>query len=78
MTNKKQKIVKIDWLDSGGNNLIWEFKDSWQLDAHKITSVGILVSSNKKEVIICQSESQDQYGRLFVIPKGCVTRIDIL
>jgi len=71
----RKKIVKIEWLDSGGNNLIWEFKEEWQLTSHKITSIGILVADDKDEVIICQSESEDQYGRLFVIPRGCIKSI---
>jgi len=73
--NIRKKVVKIEWVDSGGNDTVWEYKEDWELTSHKCTSVGILVADDRDEVVICQSENNDQYGRLFVIPRGCIKSI---
>jgi len=67
------EIIKVEWLDSGGLDEVWTFKDDWELHPHRIVSVGILVTDDKDKLVICQSENDDQYGRLFAIPKGCIT-----
>ena len=70
------KIVKINWLDSGSKYRNWEFKDDWSLEPLECMSVGFLVEKTAKKVVIAQSDGQDEWGRLFVIPKGCITKIE--
>jgi hypothetical protein len=72
------KIVEITWEDSTGVNTTWEDRDSKPLDPIVINSVGYLLESNKDFVTICQSESCDQLGRRFSIPRGCIKKIKII
>lgn len=67
------KIVLIDWVDSGGNDVVWENKDTWELEPLPCKTVGFLLKKTPKYVVISQSDSPDQHGRLFVIPRGAIT-----
>lgn len=73
------KMVLIEWDDSGAvDGQVWEFKDEWDCDVHLCKTVGFLVAKNKVATVVAQSENQDQWGRLFAIPNGCITRVTTL
>ena len=67
------RLIYVEWSDSAGIDSIWQFKDDWELTSHKCKSVGFVVSVNRDELVICQSENTSQYGHLFVIPKSSIT-----
>jgi hypothetical protein len=74
----KIKVIEIEWVDSGGIDSIWEFKDCKPMKPRRLVSVGYLWESTKHHVTICQSLGPDQVGRRFTIPRGCIKRIKTL
>lgn len=74
-----QKMVLISWVDSGGNDLIWEFKNEREsLEPHKCETVGFVVEEHEKYITVAQSQNADQWGRQFCIPRAAVTEINEL
>lgn len=72
---KKHTPVEITWVDSKGTQVVWQWKDDFDEDIATITSVGYLIKRNKDITIICQSISEDQYGKVFRIPTVAVKSI---
>jgi hypothetical protein len=69
------KIVEITWVDSAGMCGIWETPDCEPLTPMKIKSVGYLWEKTKDYVTIIQSIGNEQLGRRFSIPRGCIKKI---
>jgi hypothetical protein len=65
---KKMKIVKVSWLDSGGLVDMWSFKEEDLPTVRVCSSVGYLVSKNSSRTVLAQSKNEEQWGRLLVIP----------
>lgn len=79
MSKHLAKYVVVEWQDSGGKDgVVWEFKDEWEIEPHTCYSVGVLVADTKEKLVIAQSWNDDQWGRLFVIPRRCVVSIERL
>ena len=69
------KIVVVEWLDSGGIVDMWSFKDEELPTVRVCSTVGYLVSKNRLEVVLAQSENEEQWGRLITIPSKSVTKL---
>lgn len=71
-----KRIVYIQWEDSASvDGVVWQFKDDWVCESHNCFTVGFLVSEDKNTVVVAQSENDDQWGRLFAIPKKSIIEI---
>lgn len=76
LRDTSKELVHVSWVDSGGvDGAVWHFKDEYDLKLHECESVGFLVENTKQHIIIAQSQNPDQWGRLFVIPKGAITKV---
>lgn len=60
--------IEIEWLDSKGSYVVWQFKDEYDDDIGLMKTVGYFIKQTKEALIICQSISDDQYGKVFRIP----------
>jgi hypothetical protein len=69
------KYILVEWRDSGSVEGIWQFKDEWQCEVHTCYTVGIEISNNKDKLVVAQSMNNDQWGRLFAIPKENIRQI---
>ena len=67
--------VEIEWVDSSSGATIWEDKDDYETDLPIIKTIGYLLGKNNLVVIVCQSFHDDEVGRVFRIPAGCVRKI---
>lgn len=72
---KKHQIVEVMWLDSMGSNVMWEWQDTYDDSLHPIKTIGYFIKQTKDAIIICQSVHDDQYGRVYRIPRGCVKEV---
>lgn len=72
------KIVKIDWLDAQivGSDT-YSRKEAEQRGLIQVESVGILVSENKKEIVIATDyfPEHDTFRSIQVYPKSGIKRI---
>lgn len=57
---------------------VWSFKDEWELEPHTCYTIGVLVTDTKQKLVVAQSWNDDQWGRLFVIPKGAIKEMEYL
>lgn len=76
---KQRKIVFLEWKDSCHN-------EGWQKERDSLTdrishcqSVGFLLRSSKKDVLICQSSSDTgNVSETLCIPRSCIEKITYL
>lgn len=69
----KQKMVKVDWVDSSEWN-------GWRDDIKDMkpsicTTIGYLRSDCKAHIIVASSKSDNSHCSHMVIPRGCITKI---
>lgn len=70
--------VEVVWVDSCSYAEVWISKDLIKdipLTPSKCTTVGYLVQEDDNRVTIAQSINDGEYGRLFTIPRGCITNL---
>lgn len=73
------KIVLVTWKDIVTEATGWVDKP----DAHKAEpdicySVGFLIHSDQKKIVIAMSESDEEINHTIVIPRGAVTNVQTL
>lgn len=68
----RMKIVEIEWEDSGSNENIWSSKVDYPYEPGTCTTIGYLIEKNKRAYVLAQSDSDEQYGNVFVIPINSV------
>lgn len=78
---RKPPLVRVEWRDAtllGG----WHDKDTikeWVADPVPIVvTVGLMLRDDDECIVLAGSENPDEFGDLNKIPKGMVTRVDIL
>ena len=73
------KMVLITWVDSGGvDGKVWDFKDDYDIHVLECQTIGFVVEETKQHMVVAQSQNPDQWGRLFIIPRGCITATQAL
>lgn len=72
------KTVEIEWVDSKGSYVVWQFKDEYHEDIAYCKTVGYLIKKTKEVTIVAQSESEDQYGKVFRIPTISIKKLRYL
>ena len=68
-------IVELEWLDSKGSYVVWQFKDEYDDDIGTMKTVGYFIKQTENATIICQSISDDQYGKVFRIPTVSILKV---
>ena len=73
------RLVRVDWDDACSNDG-WRPTDTLdKAERLKIQSVGFVIRSNKKEMVLAQSLSEiDNVSCTMAIPKGCIRKVRIL
>jgi len=74
---KRMRAVQVDWVDAATNN---SWRDTKSLDASEtieIRTLGYLLRSTPKELVVAQSRHEDNYriGGTLAIPRACVKKI---
>lgn len=81
-------IVRVDWYDHYSNQSSWKSLDEarhWNIQLAKCSTVGLVVSQDKDQVIIAQNwhgsfgeDSVPKCADFMVIIKGCIQKVTIL
>ena len=73
----KEKMIRIDWEDSCMDTGWKSRKEASTHSVSKCHSIGYQLRSNKREVVIYQSQSEDsgQVTEMMAIPRKAITKI---
>lgn len=77
----KEKIVCVEWEDASYNSGYYDKKTPEQFEPLRTTTVGHLVKTTAKGVIVCQDRFHDKDGKISderhisVIPKKMIKKI---
>jgi len=77
----KDRIVKIQWVDSCSGLESWRFiEDITPLIPLKVTTVGIVIDENDTSITVAQSitENEKQINGWITIPKVCIEKLEEL
>ncbi len=72
------KIVEVQWNDSCALSEVWVSKRDLEeitLTPSDCCTVGYLIQENEESISVAQSINDNQFGKIFTIPLGCVHRI---
>lgn len=72
------KIVEVQWNDSCALTEVWVSKRDLEeitLTTAECVTVGYVVQENEESISLAQSINDNQFGKIFTIPKGCITEI---
>jgi len=72
------KIVKITWVDSSSFNYGWTERDDLPNAPLGITTVGFLVKKTRDYYMISHSIGLSDCYNPYIIPKGCVEKIEYI
>jgi len=75
------KIVEIKWVDSCSYAEVWVNKEHVSevpFSPSDCATVGYLIQEDEDCITIAQSINDNQYGKLFTIPRGCIEEINEL
>ena len=73
MNTKYYKLVFVRWLDSCSPATIWSAKEGIaDYTVSTVESVGWLLNENKARILIAQSISESEFGRLLAIPTQAI------
>ena len=75
------KAVKVEWIDSCASDLGWLLmEDMPEAEPIRIVTFGCLVKETDKNILVAQNYGFNpaQCSNLMTIPKGCITKMDVL
>lgn len=75
---KKWDKVYIEWTDITGEGPNWSEDKDDDLIPAECKTVGFVLQHNKKFIKICGSYSSEHVSDKTVIPRGCISKIELL
>ena len=73
------KLVRVDWDDACSNEPWRKAECLYRAECLQIQSVGFVLRSDKKEMVIAQSLSETaNVANTIAIPRGCIRKVRLL
>lgn len=72
------RLVRVDWEDASSEQ-VWRSNKLFRVERLQVQSVGFVIRSDKKEMVLAQSLSEvDNMAGTIAIPKGCIRKVRLL